>query len=60
MPSSLAHLGARIFTWDRSVLSLWERHARVVTFPDAPWVPLARPGREVTVATRMSSSRSIG
>jgi len=50
MPSSLVHLGARLFTRSWSVLSLWERHAKVVTFPDVPWVPLARPGREVTVA----------
>ncbi|MGZ8447360.1 MAG: hypothetical protein ACXWWM_06190 [Candidatus Deferrimicrobiaceae bacterium] len=60
MPTSLVQLGARLFTRSRSVLSLWERHPRVVTFPDVPWVPLARPGRDLTVAIRMSSSRSIG
>jgi D-proline reductase (dithiol) PrdB len=50
MPTSLVHLGARLFTRKRSVLSLWERHSRGVTFPDVPWVPLARPSRDLIVA----------
>ena len=27
-----------------------KRSTKVVTFPDMPWVPLARPGRDLTVA----------
>ena len=50
LPSFLVDLGARLFTWNRSVLSFWARRARVVIFEDVPWTPLARPARECTVA----------
>jgi len=50
MPTFLTDLAARLFTWNRTVLSFWARRARVVTFTDVPWVPLERPARECTVA----------
>jgi len=31
MPTFLADLVARLFTWNRTVLSFWARRARVVT-----------------------------
>jgi len=57
MPTFLADLVARLFTWNRTVLSFWARRARVVTFTDVPWVPLERPARGVSAATGENSRR---
>lgn len=49
-PSFFVDLGARVMTWNRSVRSIWAARAKVVSFEDVPWAPLARPAPECTVA----------
>ena len=46
MPTFLADLVARLFTWNRTVLSFWARRDWVVTFADVPWVPWRGPPGE--------------
>ncbi len=48
--SVIVGLGARLFTWSRSLTAFWARHATVLAHPDTPWTPLRRDPRECTVA----------
>src|SRR5512135_2724684 len=43
-------LGARLFTWSRSLTAFWARHAKVVAHDETPWTPLRKDPRECTVA----------
>ncbi len=43
-------LGARLFTWSRSLTAFWARHANVVAHGDTPWAPLRKDPRECVVA----------
>ncbi len=42
--------GARLFTWNRSLMELWAPRAKVLAHPDAPWTPLRKDPRECAVA----------
>ncbi len=46
----IVDLGARLFTWSRSLTALWARRARVLAHPDTPWAPLRKDPSECTVA----------
>ena len=48
--SLIVGLGARLYTWSRSLTALWARHAKVVAHGDTPFTPLRRDPRECTVA----------
>ena len=43
-------LGARLFTWNRSLLEFWARRAAILSPPDTPWTPLRKAPGECTVA----------
>lgn len=48
--SVIVGLGARLFTWSRSLTAFWARHAKVVAHDETPWTPLRKDPRECTVA----------
>ena len=48
--SIIVALGARLFTWNRSVMEFWARRAKIVAPSDTPWTPLRKDPRECTVA----------
>ncbi len=50
MSSLIVGLGARLFTWNRSLMEFWARRAKVLAHPDTPWTPLRKDPRECTVA----------
>ncbi len=43
-------IGARLFTWSRSLTALWARRVEVLAHADTPWTPLRKDPRECTVA----------
>lgn len=48
--SVIVDLGARLFTWNRSVAAFWARRVKVLSHPDTPWTPLRKAPPECTVA----------
>jgi len=48
--SIIVGLGARLFTWNRSLMEFWARRAEVLAHPDTPWTPLRKDPRECAVA----------
>lgn len=48
--SIIVGLGARLFTWNRSVMEFWARRAKVLAHADTPWTPLRKAPRECVVA----------
>lgn len=48
--SVIVGLGARLFTWNRSLLEFWARRANVLAHADTPWTPLRKAPGECAVA----------
>lgn len=48
--SAIVRLGARLFTWNRTIREFWARHARVRPHDDIPWTPLLKDPSDCRVA----------